>query len=96
MSPGGVGSESHKNKSSLLLSSKKEESSFLKKRSKRLLFLCATLTVRFRSEACFQVVRLIGRGEQLQNYFPAISRIDRSGFHRTTSWPAWSGATLPS
>jgi hypothetical protein len=53
------------NKSSLLLSIKKEKSSFLKKRSKRLLFLCAILTVRFRSEACFQVVRLIGRGEQL-------------------------------
>jgi hypothetical protein len=53
------------NKSSLLLSFKKEESSFLKKRSKRLLFLYATLTVRFRSEACFQVVRLIGRGDQV-------------------------------
>jgi hypothetical protein len=44
---------------------KKEESSFLKKRSKRLLFLCANLTVRFRSEACFQVVSLMSRGEQL-------------------------------
>jgi hypothetical protein len=32
VSPGGVGSESHKSKSSLLLSFKKEESSFLKKR----------------------------------------------------------------
>jgi hypothetical protein len=66
MSPGGAGTDSHNNKSSLLLSFKKEESSFLKKRSKRLLFLCATLTVRFRSDACFQVVRLIGRGEQLR------------------------------
>jgi hypothetical protein len=56
MSPGGAGSESHNSKSPLLLSFKKEESSFLKKRSKRLLFLCANLTVRFRSEACFQVV----------------------------------------
>jgi hypothetical protein len=41
----------------------KEEPSFLKKRSKRLLFLCANLTVRFRSEACFQVVSLMSRGE---------------------------------
>jgi hypothetical protein len=65
MSPGGAGSETHNYKSSLLLSFKKEESSFLKKRSKRLLFLCAGLTVRFRSEACFQVVKLIGGGEQL-------------------------------
>ncbi len=48
ISPGGVGSESHNNKSSLLLSFKKEESSFLKKRSKRLLFLSANLTVRVR------------------------------------------------
>jgi hypothetical protein len=31
-SPGGAGSESHNNKSSLLISFKKEESSFLKKR----------------------------------------------------------------
>ncbi len=65
MSPDGAGSKSHNNKSSLLLSFKKEESSFLKKRSKRLLLLCASLTVHFRSEACFQVVRLIGRDEQL-------------------------------
>jgi hypothetical protein len=60
--PGGAGSKSHKNKSSLLLSCKKEESSFLKKRSKRLLFLRADFTVRFRSEACFQVVRRSGSG----------------------------------
>jgi hypothetical protein len=66
ISPGRAGSESHNNnKSSLLLSFKKEESSFLKKRSKRLLFSRADFTVRFRSEACFQVARLIGRGEQL-------------------------------
>jgi hypothetical protein len=66
MSPGGAGSECHNNKSSLLLSFQKEESSFLKKRSKRLLYLCAASasTVRFRSEACFQAVSLIGRGEQ--------------------------------
>jgi hypothetical protein len=69
MSPGGAGSESHNNKSSLLLSFKKEESSFLKKRSKRLLFLCANLTVRFRSEACFQLVSLVSRGEQLPKNF---------------------------
>jgi hypothetical protein len=66
MIPGDAGTESRNNKSSLLLSFKKEESSFLKKRSKRLLFSCADFTVRFRSEACFQVGRLIGRGEQLQ------------------------------
>jgi hypothetical protein len=66
MSPGGAGSESRNNKSSLLLSFKKEDSSFLKKRSKRLLFLCSNLTVRFRSEACFQVVSLISTGAQLQ------------------------------
>jgi hypothetical protein len=65
MSPSGAGSESHNNKNSLLLSFKKEDSSFLKKRSKRLLFLCANLTTRFRSEASFQVFSLISRGEQL-------------------------------
>jgi hypothetical protein len=57
------------NRRSLLLSFKKEESSFLKKRSKRLLFLCVALTVRFRSEAWSQVVSLIGRGEQLRFFF---------------------------
>ncbi len=69
MSPGGAGSERDNYKSSLLLSLKKEESSFLKKRSKRLLFLCASFTVRFRSETYFQVVRLIGRREQLRFCF---------------------------
>jgi hypothetical protein len=72
ISPGGAGSESHNNKSSLLLSFKKKDSSFLKKRSKRLLFLCANLTVRFRSEACFQVVSLISRGEQLRLPNPTV------------------------
>ncbi len=74
MSPGGAGSESHNNKSSLLLSFKKEESSFLKKRSKRLLFLCVTLTVRFRSEACLQMAILIGRGEQLHSLLLLVLR----------------------
>ena len=35
MSPGGAGSESYNDKSSLLLSFKKEESSFLKKRRQK-------------------------------------------------------------
>jgi hypothetical protein len=51
MSPGGAGSLCQNDKSSLLLSFKKEGSSFLKKRSKRLSYLCAASTVRFRSEA---------------------------------------------
>ena len=74
MSPGGAGSESHNNKNSLLLSFKKEDSSFLKKRSKRLLFLRANLTARFRSETCFQVVSLISRGEQLQVFASFFSK----------------------
>jgi hypothetical protein len=35
----------------------------------RLLFSRANVTVRFRSEACFQVVGLIGRGEQVPKVF---------------------------
>jgi hypothetical protein len=68
MSPGGAGSACDNDKSSLLLSFKTEESSFLKKRSKRLLNSCATSTVRFRSEACFQAVGPIGWGEQLKAF----------------------------
>jgi hypothetical protein len=73
ISPRGAGSENHNNKSSLLLSFKKEDSSFLKKKRKRLLFLCANLTVRFRSEACFQAVNLISRGDQLRSFFSSIA-----------------------
>ena len=75
MSPGGAGSESLHYKSSLLLSFKKEESFFLKKRRRppggkqKTFILCANLIGRFRSEACFQVVRLIGRVNNYDNSF---------------------------
>ncbi len=71
-------SKSHNSKRSLLLSFKEKESSFLKKRSKRLLLSRADFAVRFRSEACFQVVRLIGGGFLPYRLAAATAREDTS------------------
>jgi hypothetical protein len=84
MRPSGAGSESYNDKSSALISFKKEESSFLKKRSKRLLFLCANLIVRLCSEASFPVVSLIGKGEQLPKNSYFLGKTTRhSDLHRS-------------
>jgi hypothetical protein len=39
---------------------------FSEEKNQKTFILCANLTVRFRSEVCFQVVNLISTGEQLR------------------------------